>query len=232
MHTTYSPVPFEAKYVAETGIFEGYASVFNVTDQVNDRILQGAFIKSLNKAQGENRLPPLLWQHDMSTPIGVWREMREDDYGLYVRGELFINDVPKAREAYALMRNGGLSGLSIGYKVRESTRERASGTRILTDIDLLEISVVTMPANDSARIMRVKSAFAAGDVPSVRDFEAFLRDAGLSNKQAKGMIAHGYKSLNPLPRDVASNLLPRDAAEDADGVDQLYALADAIRSLT
>ncbi len=223
MHTTHSAIPFEAKYVAETGIFEGYASVFNTTDQVNDRILPGAFTKSISKTQNENRFPPLLWQHDMAAPIGAWREIREDNYGLYVRGELFINDVPKAREAYALMRNGGLSGLSIGYKVRESTRERASGTRILTDIDLIEISVVTMPANDSARIMRVKSAFAAGDVPSVRDFEAFLRDAGLSHKQAKGMIAYGYKSLEPLPRDVA---------EDTDGVAQLHALADAIRSLT
>lgn len=219
----YTPVPFEMKYLAETGVFEGYASVFNVTDQANDRIVPGAFRKSIDKAYAENRLPPLLWQHDMSAPIGVWREMSEDGYGLFVRGELFVNDVAKAKEAYALMRDGGLSGLSIGYKVRESTRDTASGARILSDIDLLEISVVTLPANDAARITRVKSAFSAGEIPTERDFEAFLRDAGFSRKQAKGMIAHGYKSLEPHPRDAGHD-------DDAGDLLALNRLAAIIRA--
>lgn len=86
----------ELKRLGETGCFEGYAAVFNVTDNVNDLILPGAFDASLQEAREEGRLPPLLWQHDPAEPIGVWRELREDAHGLYVKGELFVSDIPRA----------------------------------------------------------------------------------------------------------------------------------------
>jgi HK97 family phage prohead protease len=214
--------PFELKFLNETGVFEGYASVFGVTDSVNDRILPGAFRDSLKAFNDEGRLPPLLWQHDPRQPIGVWREMREDEHGLYVKGELFVTDIPRAREAYRLLRENVVTGLSIGYRTKASHRDEDSGARVLTQLDLVEISMVTFPANDMARIRRVKSALQAGNVPTQKEFEALLRDAGMSRKQAKGFISHGYKSLSP-----------RDAAEGEDDTAALLqGLADTIRKLT
>jgi HK97 family phage prohead protease len=213
-------LPFEIKFVSETGVFEGYASVFGVTDSVNDRIAPGAFDKSLARHRTEGRLPPLLWQHDMKEPIGAWREMFEDSHGLFVRGELFVTDIDRARSAYKLMRENVVTGLSIGYRAVQSHRDQKSGVRVLTEIELLEVSMVTAPANEQARVMRVKSILSGGGVPSEREFEAFLRDAGLSHRQAKGMIAHGYKSLS------------HHAPRDADDTEYLRALAQTIRALT
>ena len=141
---------------------------------------------------------------------------------MYVKGELFVADIPRAREAYRLLRENVVTGLSIGYRTKDSHRDDASGARILTQLDLVEISMVTFPANDMARVKRVKSALQAGDVPTQKEFEALLRDAGMSRKQAKGFIAQGYKSL--APRDAA-------AGED-DTAALLQGLADTTRNLT
>ncbi len=214
--------PLELKFIAETGVFEGYASVFDMTDAVHDRIAPGAFSKSLQEFRTEHRLPPLLWQHDIREPLGAWRDMHEDNHGLFVKGELFINDIPRAKEAWKLLRENVVTGLSIGYRTRESHFDEKSGVRILTDIALLEVSMVTFPANDAARILRVKSAFAAGGVPTEREFEAFLREAGLSRKQAKGLLSFGYKSL--LPREAA-------ASGDDDDLHAITALTETLRRL-
>lgn len=187
--------PFELKFVAGSGTFEGYASVFHVTDSANDRVAPGAFQKSIAAARAENRLPPLLWQHDAQKPIGIWHEMFEDSHGLFVRGELFVDDIAQAREAYKLMKEGVVTGLSIGYRTVQSARDAKSGARILTEVELLEVSMVTFPANAMARVRHVKSLLDDGQIPSEREFEAFLREAGWSRKQAKGLIAHGYKAV-------------------------------------
>lgn len=127
----------ELKRLAETGCFEGYAAVFNVTDKVNDKILPGAFAKSLQDSRREGRLPPLLWQHDPAEPIGIWRELREDAHGLFVKGELFVADIPRAREAYKLLREYVVTGLSIGYRTKEERRDGESGARLISDVELL-----------------------------------------------------------------------------------------------
>lgn len=224
---------FEVKFQAETGTFEGYASVFDVVDSASDRMAAGAFRRSLDEHKRHGRFPPLLWQHDVAQPIGAWREIYEDSHGLYVKGDLFVADIPRAREAYKLMRESVVNGLSIGYRVKQSHRDQKSGVRVLTEVDLLEISMVTFPANDSARITRVKSALAAGAVPSEREFEAFLRDAGFSRKQAKGVLSDGYKSLQE------TELCVRDARDGwpqmlagAGDATALSALAAKIRTLT
>lgn len=217
--------PLELKFVAGSGAFEGYASVFHITDSANDRVQPGAFQKSLAAARAENRLPPLLWQHDAQKPIGIWRDMFEDSHGLFVRGELFVNDIAQAREAYKLMREGVVTGLSIGYRTIQSQRDAKSGARLLTEVELLEVSMVTFPANTMARVRHVKSLLADGHIPSEREFEAFLREAGLSRKQAKGLIAHGYKALIS---DGYKAPGARDAASPADDDDETQA---AIRRL-
>ena len=189
----------EVKFLAETGVFEGYASVFNVTDKVNDIIVQGAFKESLKVYAKKGFLPPMLWQHNTAAPIGRWLEMYEDDHGLFVKGELFINDLKTAREAYKLLKDGLVNGLSIGYCVKSSHKK--GKLRILTEVDLQEVSLVTFPANDYARVSNiVKPTASNNNAPTERELEAILRSGGLSRRQAKGVVACGYKALN-VPDD-------------------------------
>lgn len=149
---------FEIKLLAATGLFEGYASVFGVVDQVNDKIAPGAFKASLAAWRQKKSFPPLLWQHEAAAPIGAWREMREDGRGLFVKGDLFTKDIPRAQEAYKLLKENVVTGLSIGYRAEESHIERKSGVRVLTKLDLIEVSLVTFPANAEARVTGVKAA--------------------------------------------------------------------------
>jgi hypothetical protein len=188
---------FEVKFLNESAVFEGYASVFDRVDSVKDRVQKGAFEKSLKRYVALQKMPPLLWQHEPETPIGAWRVIREDERGLFVRGELFVEHIQKAREAYKLLKEGVLSGLSIGYRVVKAEIDQKDKTRFLREIDLLEISLVTFPAQDEARISAVKTQLQGGQLPDPRSFELFLRDAGFSRKQAKEIIACGYKSLSP-----------------------------------
>ncbi len=137
------------------GHFEGYASVFNVVDRGNDLILPGAFKRSLND-RGTGGIK-FLWQHDPKEPVGILDEVREDAKGLYVRGRLIL-DVERAREAYQLLGAGALDGLSIGFHTLKS-KQRADGVRLLREVDLWEISLVTFPMNEQARISAFKTAF-------------------------------------------------------------------------
>jgi HK97 family phage prohead protease len=139
--------------VAADGTFSGYASLFGETDLNRDRVMPGAFAKSLARrgAAGVR----MLFQHDPATPIGVWTEVREDSRGLFVRGRL-TTDVAKGREALALMRAGAIDGLSIGFRTVRGKTDAKTGVRSLVEIDLWEISVVTFPMLPTARVTMVK----------------------------------------------------------------------------
>ena len=137
------------------GHFAGYASVFNVVDRGNDLILPGAFAQSI-RDRGAGGIK-FLWQHDPKEPVGIFDEIYEDARGLYVRGRLIL-EVDRAREACRLLDVGALDGLSIGFHTLKS-RLRADGVRILTRVDLWEISLVTFPMNEQARISAFKTDF-------------------------------------------------------------------------
>lgn len=138
------------------GIVEGYASLFNVADSDADVVAPGAFDQSLQDGRKTGRGLPLLWQHDATQPLGVWRFLRVDAVGLFASGQLFIHEVAKAAEAYALVKQGALSGLSIGYRPERARRDAKRGVRILERIRLFEISLVTFPALEAARVSAVK----------------------------------------------------------------------------
>jgi HK97 family phage prohead protease len=121
--------------------FEGYASLFNVADGAGDIVAPGAFAASLRR-RGASQIR-MLYQHFSHSPIGVWEEIAEDARGLYVRGRL-VNDVEQARDVRALLGEGALNGLSIGFRTVRARRGTA-GTRTLLEIELWEISVVTFP---------------------------------------------------------------------------------------
>lgn len=156
------------------GLFEGYASLFNIADSEQDVVLPGAFDATLSEWRKSGRAPALLWQHDRTQPIGTWLDLRVDQKGLYVRGRLFIDDVVQAAEAYALMKKGALSGLSIGYRPEQASRDMQRGLRLLERIKLFEISLVTFPALETARVYAVKEGVFSDTSPAfVNDLRRF-----------------------------------------------------------
>jgi len=183
--------------VSDSGEFEGYGSVFGVKDSYSDIIVPGAFAKSLAAWQEKGRMPALLWQHNMSEPIGIYTEMREDETGLFLKGRLLIDDDPLAKRAHAHMKAGSLSGLSIGYVLNDYDYDKQKDAFILKDIDLWEVSLVTFPANDEARISNVKSLLERGETPPPSKVEKALREVGFSGSQAKAFMAKGYSAITP-----------------------------------
>jgi len=141
--------------IGDSGVFEGYASLFGQRDDSGDIVAPGAFVATLHKRGA--RGVKLLWQHMGTEPIGVWTKISEDARGLKVEGKLDLS-VSRAREALSLMRSGAVDGLSIGFHAVRYTKDKATGGRRLLEVDLPEISVVTFPMLRSARIAKVKAA--------------------------------------------------------------------------
>lgn len=172
----------DLKKLTEKGEFEGYGSVFNEVDMGGDKVMPGAFKNSL--AGKPLTAIKLLWQHDPGTPIGVWEEMKEDERGLFVKGQI-LTAVQKGAEALALMKAGVIDGLSIGFRTVKSMWEDNNEVRQLLEVDLWEISVVTFPMNLRARVDGVKM--------TMRDAEAVLRDGGMPSNFAKLVAKYGFE---------------------------------------
>jgi hypothetical protein len=128
----------------------GYASLFGAIDQGGDAVQSGAYGASLARLAKARGAVKMLWQHDPTQPIGVWDEVCEDAKGLYVRGRLLL-EVQAAREAHALLKAGAIDGLSIGYRTLRSEKA-AGGNRLLHEIELWEVSLVTFPMLPEARV--------------------------------------------------------------------------------
>lgn len=165
----------------QPGTIIGYGSVFGNIDSYGEIVDKGAF-KNLSSKKSY----PFLWQHMSSRPIGVWDEFYEDETGLRMKGRLLIDDIDLAREAYALIKAGAVTGLSIGYIVNEYAVDKENNVH-LTDIELMEVSLVTFPANQLAGVTEVKNSL------TIRDAEHALVDAGFSHRQAKQILAKGFK---------------------------------------
>ena len=164
----------------EYGVFEGYGSIFNNTDLGNDVIVNGAFTKSIKKTGAKG--VKLLYQHKTDMPIGVYESIEEDEKGLKVRGRLAMK-TQAGRETYELMKMGALDGLSIGFRTSPKGQSYDPKTRVrkISEVELMEISVVTFPMNPKAKVQKVK-----GQELSIREWENGLRDAfSLSRSEAK-----------------------------------------------
>lgn len=139
----------------------GYASLFGRPDQGGDIVGPGAYDASLKRFADTGRRVKMLWQHDPMQPIGIWEEVRADATGLFVKGRL-LQDVARGREAAALIAAGAIEGLSIGYRTRRAERD-PQGRRLLTELELWEVSLVTFPMLAEARVG--SKAGAAQDAP-------------------------------------------------------------------
>jgi HK97 family phage prohead protease len=158
---------------------EGYASLFGKCDQGGDVVSAGAYAASLKAMCTSGRKVKMLWQHDPAQPIGVWDEVREDAKGLYVKGRI-LTDVDKGREAAALIAAGAIDGLSIGYRTVRA-RKDGKGQRLLSELELWEVSLVTFPMLPDARVG------AKGDAPD----DGFLRDLAAAFEDARRTLAQG-----------------------------------------
>jgi len=158
MTKTDTPLGLEHKFVAlgttetvEGGLrVEGYASYFGEADRGGDVVQRGAYAASLAALAAKGGQVKMLWQHDPAQPIGVWDEVREDARGLFVKGRI-LADVARGREAAALIAAGAIDGLSIGYRTVKATKND-KGQRLLTELELWEVSLVTFPMLPSARV--------------------------------------------------------------------------------
>lgn len=214
-------VPFEVKFAdggAPAGSFEGYGAVFGNIDSHGDLIEPGAFAKSLLDRQTAGRgLPAMYKQHgaklfpgNKHEPIGVWDAMSEDTNGLHVKGRLVGLDTEEGKWNYALLRDGAMKGLSIGYNVppygaRKGSDKPGEPKRYLKMLNLREVSLVDDPSNALSRVTSMKGRWteesAAEEIKTIRDFEDFLRDVGgFSHAAAKAIAAGGFKA-KAEPRD-------------------------------
>lgn len=180
-----------------TGEFEGYGSTFGgEPDSYGDVIVKGAYADSLASHRAKGTMPKMFWQHDSSQPIGKWLDASEDDAGLLMRGKLNMG-VQRGRDAYEHLKQGDIDGLSIGYRINDYTVDKDTGVWYLGKLDLHEVSVVSIGANESATIASVKAAKAAhdfqerlkaGDQLTEREFEGWLKGLGFSNSQAERAV--------------------------------------------
>jgi len=173
---------FEIKQLSEDGTIEGYGAIFGNRDRHNDLIERGSFTNTL--LESDPKKIKMLWQHDSSEPIGFWNEIKEDERGLYCKGQLLL-ELTKAKEVYKMLKSGIVDGLSIGYdtiKCRYEEDEDGDRIRTISEIYLWEISVVTFPANPIANITSIKSVSPSMDLPIA------LRDRIWSKTEAVGRI--------------------------------------------
>lgn len=188
---------------AREGVVEGYGSVFGVVDSYGTTIEPGAFTRSLAEWSKRGEMPGMFLQHDGSMPFGVWETMSEDAKGLKVQGRLASSSL--GEHVAKLFDMNAVRGLSIGFMPRK-WREDGKVMRF-EDVDLVEVSMVTRPANAKAK------AQLRADM-TIRDFEALLRESGFTARQAKAIAAEGFKPIGDDRDDP-----PNAGTEHRDGAD-------------
>lgn len=204
---------------SEAGTFSGYATKFNSVDLVGDTILPGAFTKALEKI---STLPIFFNHESYDIPIGKYTKLEQNARGLKVEGQLIL-DIPKAKDVYAAMKAGVVSGLSIGFSCSKDGYEKKEDEPGYTykEIDTLrEISICTFPCDPKAQITAVKSEDVE-QMKTVRDFENFLRDSGFSKTVAQAIVSKAKKVF-------ADDLRDSEAKAKAQEIDVLQRLNSSL----
>jgi len=181
----YCPSKLEIKSEEDgLGIVKGYGAYFDNNDAYDDVILKGAFSDTLKN----DRQIRMLSDHNMSSVIGVWNKAYEDDKGLVVEGQINL-ETAKGKEIYALVKQGAISGLSIGFKCIDCKYE--GDARIISKLDLYEVSFTAFPVNEMAQVTSIKSE----NIKTERDFEKAMSKIGFSKSQSKILTTKGFKAL-------------------------------------
>ena len=197
-------VPLELKFsgsnAADIGTFSGYGSVYSVIDDGGDLIAPGAFADSLARLKAQGRGVPMYMQHGAALgadprPVGVWTKIEEDANGLRVEGKLVGLDTETGRYHYALVKEGAMSGLSIGYSGVKAEYGKKPGDprRTIKTATLREISIVDQPMNAHARLTGLKSI---EELLTMADAEDYLKSVGMSGRQATAFVSR-VKRIGP-----------------------------------
>jgi HK97 family phage prohead protease len=205
----------ELKFAPEgTKTFSGYASVFGGVDSYNDTIVKGAYNSVIEKINnGDFRMPKMFVNHkSWDIPVGKWTKLEEDDKGLYMEGELTPGN-PQSDIIKAGMVHETIDGLSIGFQIGdfEIVQKGDTSLRLIKSIkELPEVSIVTYPADDNARVDLTSVKSSLDNVKNIRDFENFLRDACGFSKNLATATASRAKSLFTQGDPDVENELPND----------------------
>lgn len=195
----------KASDIGDDGTFEGYASTFGNKDQGGDIVMAGAFDRWLDEWKNSDDVIPILFNHQSGLLLGKYLDFKPDSKGLWAKGQLNL-DTNDGREKRSLMKQGALSGLSIGYDfypggIRFSPEEDAY---LLTSLKLWEVSLCTFPMNLSARVSDVKSAMLCGKEVTIREIEKALKELGFSQKNAKIIAKNASEKLAETQNDEGS----------------------------
>jgi len=200
----HTPFPLKIKTLDDAGRIEGVAAGYGNVDLAGDTFAPGAFKDSLATHRERGTSPAMLLHHDMQRPVGRWETFSETSDGLFVTGKLAIG-VPDGDIAYALLREGALTGISVGYQYKTAdAKSQAAGGLLLRKAELLEASLVAVPCNPLAQVSSVKS------IRSARDIEEMLKAAGFSNRKSVAAASAAWRTLNdtadpdPIDAKIAS----------------------------
>ncbi len=187
----------EIKSADDAGVIEGYGSTFGgEPDSYGDVVVKGAYSDSIARHKREGTMPLMLWGHNAGElPIGDWTDMAEDSKGLWVKGQVDLDD-PIGQRVHKALQRKSVRGLSIGYETIDSkTDPKRPGVRFLEKLELWEISPVNFPANRRATVTAVKNMVIGGELPTLPQFEDYLREAGFSKTQATAIAGKGLSHL-------------------------------------
>lgn len=185
----FTAYPFEIKALSESGQIEGLAAGYGNLDNGGDIVEPGAFTASLAAHKVAGTMPAMLLYHDPRRPAGRWDAFEESSAGLVAKGQLSLA-AGDGREAYALLKDKALTGLSIGYRAEKEARGKQSGSRLIQQAKLFEVSLVSVPMNERTRITGVKS------LATIQDIENLFRDSGLSGRKAKRAASAAWAAID------------------------------------
>lgn len=227
----YKNMAFELKALKDRQ-FEGYGSVFGNVDYGGDVVIEGAFAKTLADHEERGVLPQMFWMHQMDKVPGKWLEMEEDTKGLYVKGE-FV-PTPLGDEIHVLVQQKAVRGLSIGFVTTDRGYDK-EGNRLIKEVDLWEVSPVSLAMNPLASVTSAKSRLSRDFeyVPEAHEFkrqlEQHLRDVGCSKTVARTLVAKMFDGKSGEMPEEPGAMLNEDPSNDEPGMDEVTAYLESLQ---
>ena len=190
------PLQLQTKADAPSGTISAYLTTFGNSDVVDDIMAKGSLDKFIAKFNPSAKKLPMFYEHDHTSIIGEWTNLKSDEHGVVGEGTLYT-ETTKGSDVYKLMKRGAVSSVSIGFKSSDFEKNDDGG-RTFNEIELVETSVVLNPANDQAQIMSVKSHDGYIETAALKKH---LIEGGLTKAECEALFLNGWKGLKMLRED-------------------------------
>ncbi len=187
------PLKIEAKGDAQAGVISAYLTTFGNNDVVNDIMAKGSLDNYISKFDAASKKLPMFYEHDHTSIIGEWTDLKADEHGVVGTGVLYT-ETTKGSDVYKLMKRDAVSSVSIGFR-SDDFEKNDDGGRTFNHIELVETSVVLNPANDQAQIMSVKSDDGFIETSALKKH---LIEGGLTKAECEALFLNGWKGLKML----------------------------------